>query len=281
MPRYNDAPLAQERLDLEERKLQQGERGMSLREAQLLLNETQMAQAATLEKIKTENEINSTISATIAMRKLSRLNPEDKNFSRDYAAVLAEHSDAADNKALGEVAGALKQRWVQHSEGQEVLARQRDEDAAKSALEQNKAFAPANIGKAGYDLNTTMAGFNTLANQLDKTNPDGAKKLRDAMAIYGDYATAVGKKALDNIGGTIQPPTPAAAIQPAVPTPTPTPVAATAPTPPAQIAASDASAFLQNALGKASTPATPPLQAAVSGLPDRTESLLTDTDETE
>jgi len=296
MPRYNDA-LAQERLDAETQKLSQGERRLSIQQEANLLERAKMVEAMAVARFKIETARREAVATAMATKDFINIDPQSPEFPKQRAEIVAKYAaDASGSRVFQESLSRLDTQRTNFIAAQQILDRQREEDAAKSALEQGKAFAPANIGKAGYDLNTTMAGFNTLAKQLDKTNPDGAKKLRDAAAIYADYATAVGKKALDTIGA---PTVPATAVQPTAPaaTPTPTPAATptpapvtTAPTPapastaitsPAAIATQNASAFLASALGQTTpAPSAPPVQAATSGLPDAADAATKPDEET-
>lgn len=279
--------VATRRLDLTERGLtdreQQSDARLSLEQEKFLLDRSKQVEAAAITRFKLENERRTTIQSAMLIEKLGKLNPEDKNFSRDWTTTLAQHPDALGNDAVKQVMEAQRQRWTQFAGAQDALAKQKAEDDARKALADQKAQAdkPYDNAKAIEQMSTALKHLDDIAVTSfgGKNKPPIPPELQNAKTFL---TRQIGE--LTGAPATTDTPTAGVIAAPATPTTTTTTVPATTPVVPAPTAPAPTPVvapspepidFLRKALGtQPATPATSPVAAATSGLPDSTDAAL-------
>lgn len=275
--------VVQRRLDLTERGLDQREENadarLTISQEQLLLERSKQVEAMALKRFALEHERRVTIQSAMLIEKLGKLNPEDKNFAKDWSTALSQHSDALENKGVLQVMEAQRQRWTQFTSAQDALSKQREEDAARKALESQKetAAAPGTKATAALNLSTALKNLDAIAQQFETNGvaiPPELQAFKSSVTKNG--AALFGEPAVP--AAPVAPVVPSAAASvapvPAAPAPSPTPTPAPAPS----VSPVD---FLRKALGTtpAATPAASPVAAVQSGLPDAANAALSPDEE--
>jgi hypothetical protein len=244
--------LSAQRLDLDTQKL-------SLAQMRVLTEKTQLAFAAVVARYKITKELDETLSSAIAVKRLGDLDPTSKDYEKERAAILFEHSNAFNNPVVRQTV-----------ETQDILHRQHA--AAQENFENQKAVAafsaPLNQAKTAEQLSVALKNLDMIASQFGKPNPKTGEvtPIPPELQNFKTYVTQLG----------------AALTKPTEPTATPTPAPTTTPQPsptPAGVSTENALQFLHTALGQTSpaptaAPAQSPVAAVSSGEPDNADAEL-------
>src|ERR1051325_273460 len=123
--------LATRRLDLDTRKL-------SLAEMKALTEKTQLAFAAVVARYKITKELDETLSSAIAVKRLGDLDPTSKDYEKERAAILFEHSNVFNNPVVRQTVETQDILHRQHAAAQENFENQKAVAAASAPLNQAK-----------------------------------------------------------------------------------------------------------------------------------------------
>jgi hypothetical protein len=297
---------ARQNLDSQKFSLDQLRVGLGASEAIL------KASIARFEMVRKQNE---NISAAIAIQRLGQLDPTSKSFQRDWAGVLAEHSDAAGNAALREVMKAQNDRFIQYHAGQQNLELEKQRASRSEGTESKGANAfysgvLKTHGLTAENLNEIDATPGVITyrdpsgNRVSAEAVKGATDKHNASVRLGNIALDMPLNKFNELmqthrnlqaqpaSGVTARATPSTAPPATTAAPTPTRTTAPTPTPTASPAAAAPTATPSNGgadflreyldeLSKARGAVTTPIKPAVSGKPDAIDAQLSSTSEEE
>lgn len=307
-PKYSGRDeIATRRLDLQERGLDQREDDaddrLTLAQERLLFDKAKTIESLAITRAKLENGRRESIQSAMLAEKLGKLDPAQKDFPKSWAEAIAAHPEGTGNKGVQELMQGLRERFTQHASAQDVLSRQREEDAAKTALEKQKQASPENVAKTAETLKNAIGGLVAGRRQLKESGQDHSfldasiynleQVMKDtsfqAMKSFqapSAPTTPAATVSADPTPIAAKSPTPSAVPVPSatpVSTPTPTAVLSATPAPAAKVGKTmDPLELMRRALATPSvSPGTPlpsatpkPIAAASSGLPDEEEQRL-------
>ena len=290
--RYVD-PYAAQRADLAQRKFAQSVQTSSdrtsLSQESNLLHKAQMVFEVVKARQAIEQKRDEVQNAAAIVQKIGSLATDSPTYWRDRAQILSDHAPGM--VLAGTQIAKMDSVAEAYQKGSQMKA---------------EAFAPANVGKAAYDLTTAVKAFDSLAGQFTKKGQPVPPALQAAKTNFTNLAAQIGEKATTTIQGYSPPqsaatqalaaaPAATAALQSAPAQPQlgasaaqPAPAGQpAAPTPAATIATDDATKFLQSiGVGTpapqpaaAAAAAAQPVQAAQSGLPDEAEQAVSPSDD--